>query len=100
MRQNQIVSYAGTVAFNAATYQSFEITLNGDVTSSSFTGGATGELYSLAITQDSQGSHNFAYPSNFINPIAPNKVALSTTVQLFVLRSDGNYYPTTPGQYN
>jgi hypothetical protein len=59
------VSFSATPIFNATGYSGFKITLTGNVTSSTFTNGTAGSLYTFEITQDGTGGRTFVWPANF-----------------------------------
>ena len=66
---NQI-PFTATPIYNAASYSAFAMTLSGNVTGSSITGGTTGQLISIALTQ---GSSTTAAPGS-----APTSSTLTT----------------------
>jgi hypothetical protein len=59
------VSFSATPIFNATGYSGFKITRTGNVTSSTFTNGTAGSLYTFEITQDGTGGRTFVWPANF-----------------------------------
>ncbi len=56
--------YSATPAFASANGSPQTITLTGDVTSSTLTGGTEGSRLLLRIVQDSLGLHAFNFPTN------------------------------------
>jgi hypothetical protein len=48
-----IIGFTSAPSFNAASYSAFQMTLGGNVTSSSIIGGSTGQLISIALIQGS-----------------------------------------------
>jgi hypothetical protein len=74
---------SGAITFDGATNSVFTMTLIGDTTST-FSGGVTGQLYTFVITQDGSGNHTFGWPAvaKGANSVAPD-VSL-TSVQSFV----------------
>jgi len=74
--------------------QIFEITLVGNVTSSSFTG-STG-YYAFVVFQDGVGNHTFAWPATFVNAATVSPTASGSLTQVFLW--DGTKgYAITPG---
>lgn len=78
------VSFSATPVFNAASVDSFKITLTGNVTSSTITNPTAGQRVAFIITQDGTGGRTFAWPANGkgASVVAPD--ANLTTVQEFV----------------
>lgn len=78
------VSYSTTPTFSAASAFAFVITLTGNVSSSTFSSPATGQLYVFRICQDGTGGRTFAWPTGFTlaTPIA--STASSCSNQAFV----------------
>jgi hypothetical protein len=78
------VSFSGTPIFNAALYGNFSMTLSGNVTSSSITGGLAGQQVNFNICQNSTGGYTFAWPGSLVNipnpPPVVNPVANACTV--------------------
>jgi hypothetical protein len=82
-------------SFNAAAFlfPTFLMTLTANVTSSSVTGAAAGQIITFVITQDGTGGRTFAWPPNFkgASAIAPDPSSVS--VQSFVF--DGTNFRAT-----
>jgi hypothetical protein len=78
----------------------FQITLTGDVLSSTLINASPGQIVTFIIFQDGTGNHLFAWPSNVHNTTVVNPVASSVTVQSFIVRSDGTLLPIGAGTYN
>lgn len=57
-------TFSATPAFNAAACSVFQITLTGNVTSSSISNATTGRMVWFKITQDGTGGRTFAWPVN------------------------------------
>lgn len=66
------IPFSATPVFPASTFAGFVITLTGNVTSSSISGGVAGTHYTFVIIQDGVGNHTFAWPANVINAQAPD----------------------------
>lgn len=62
----QAVSFSATPVFNAASYGYFSITLTGNVTSSTITGGQNGQQITINVCQNATGGYTFAWPANLI----------------------------------
>jgi hypothetical protein len=91
----QTVTYSSSVLFNAASYNSFDLTLTGNVASSNITGQAAGQTLLFIIAQDGTGGRTFAWPSSLTNPGAICSLANSITIQMFIVRPSGAIVPIT-----
>lgn len=78
-----VVSYSATPAFNAANGSIFEITLTGNVTSSTLTGMQAGQVLIFVITQDGVGGHTFVWPTSVHNPDLVDGAAGKKSIQQF-----------------
>jgi hypothetical protein len=87
------VAFSATPAFDAAKGNFFDITLTGNVTSSSAINFGLGQIAFFFIQQDGAGGHSFAWPANFKNPPLVDQNPNSTTTTCFVKRQDGYLYP-------
>lgn len=94
------VTFSATPAFafgSGAT--TFEITLTGNVTSSTVSAAAAGQGATFIICQDATGSRTFAWPAGFKGTMTIGSTASKCSVQNFVY--DGtNYYATAAGVTN
>jgi hypothetical protein len=61
------IPFSATPIFPAASYSNFALTLTGNVTSSTFTGGTTGQVVTIAILQNGTGGNTFVWPTNLLN---------------------------------
>jgi hypothetical protein len=98
-----IVPYSAAPIFNCSSSSgllTFEMTLTGNVASSTIINFGAGELITFALIQDSTGSRTFAWPAQVQNAAAINAAANSRTVQTFYVGSNGNLYPLSGGTYN
>jgi hypothetical protein len=87
----QTVTYSATPVFNASLGGAFNLTLTGNVTSSTFTNGLSGPvLVSFRIIQDGTGGRTFVWPSNVRNGGVISPAANARSVQLFMLQTDGS----------
>jgi hypothetical protein len=74
----------------------FEITLSGNVTSSSVSGATAGQIANFIVCQDGTGSHTFTWPASFHGAVTISPTASKCNAQSFVY--DGaNYYATSTG---
>lgn len=91
-----IIAFSANPIFPATQGTAFEITLTGDVVSSSITGLIAGALYAFLIKQDTTGGRTFVWPVNVSGGADIGTESLERTAQLFY--SDGdNLYALTPG---
>jgi hypothetical protein len=82
----QTIAFSATPAFPAVSQiQLFEITLTGNVTSSTLTlaGLVAPAIIIFEITQDATGGRTFAWPANVLGGAVINAGANETTSQLF-----------------
>lgn len=92
-----VVSFSATPVFNAANGVSvFDLTLTGNVTSSTTANLVTGQTVTFIIQQDGTGGRTFVWPTNVKNASPINSAASSISVQSFVVRASGNLYPVGP----
>jgi hypothetical protein len=94
------VAYSVTPTFNASLGSSFEMTLTGDVTSSTLSNTVAGQKITFVITQSAGCS--FAWPSNvfgggIINGVVPPN---AVCVQTFIVKANGKAYPISPMTIN
>jgi hypothetical protein len=94
-----VVPFSATPDFDGANFTSWQIILNGDVTSATLTNIIQGNLYTFIIIQDSTGNHAFGWPPNAYNasPVCPTPN--SYTIQTFVAESDGSLYAIGAGTW-
>lgn len=87
-----VVTFSATPVFNAAAASSFDITLTGNVTSSTLTGPGGGQMIVFAITQDGVGGRTFVWPTNVKGAMTIDPGVNKKSVQAFWF--DGtNAYP-------
>lgn len=96
------VSFSSTPTFNAAGVTGFKLTLSGNVTSSTFSNGIAGSIYTFELVQNGTGGYTFVWPTNVLGGMTLSGAALlanETTVQCFYF--DGtNAYALGPGMVN
>lgn len=88
-----VVPFSATPAFNGTQANVFDITLTGNVTSSTLTSINPGDIVFFFIQQDGVGGRTFAWPPNVKNPPMISPTASTTTTAAFMMRSDGFLYP-------
>lgn len=71
--------YSATPVFPAASYSNFAITLSGNVTSSTITGGTIGQVATLDVCQNATGTYTFVWPTNLLRPPPVSAGASSCT---------------------
>lgn len=89
------VPFASSVVFNAAQAAAFDLSLTGNVTSSSLVNFTQGQVITFIITQDATGNRTFAWPSG-ISTYAVCPQANTTTVQSFIVRTNNAIVPYGP----
>jgi hypothetical protein len=94
------IAYSATPVFPAALGTTFDITLTGNVTSSTMTNVNPGSIYTFIIVQDATGNRTFAWPANVKNAEAIAPAANAISVQSFVARANGNLYPISGMKVN
>lgn len=75
----QSLVYTSTPIFQAGSYSSFALTLTGNVTSSTITGGVIGQVVNIDICQNATGGYTFVWPTNFLNAPPVSASASSCT---------------------
>src|SRR5512146_732789 len=91
------VTYSATPTFDATKGNAFQITLTGNVTSSTLSGALAGQFLFFTVTQDAAGSRTFVWPANFQN--APTVVPDATKSTNVVGFYDGTNF-NIAGQWN
>jgi hypothetical protein len=91
-----VIPYSATPTFDASIADVFEMTLTGNVTSSSLINQAAGQTLTFIIHQDATGNRTFAWPSSVpgSGPIDPGSAKVS--VQSFVVGNSLAVYTLTP----
>ena len=80
------IPYSPTPAFNAAESNGFQMTLTGNITSSTIGGVLPGQLVAFYFAQDSVGGRTVSWPTSFVGAIQPDTAPNAVSVMLF--RSD------------
>ena len=89
---HNIVSFSATPIFNAVNGTLFDITLTGNVTSSTLTNTNDGEIVVFSIRQNSTGGFTFAWPANMTGMTSPDPAANSRSVQA-AIRIGSQFFP-------
>lgn len=96
-----VVAYSASAIFNGALGGAFKMTLTGDVTSPTFINGGVGpSIVTFRLIQDGTGNRAFAWPANVRNGGAINPAAGSTSIQSFLLDTDGSLDALTAMAYS
>jgi hypothetical protein len=95
---NCTVTFSATPVFTAGSCTTFVMTLTGNVTSSTITGGLTGQLINFSLTQGAGGPWTLAWPASFANPPLLTPVAAKSEQASFVLLADGNWHHLGAGE--
>ncbi len=74
------VSFSATPVFPAGSYGYFAMTLTGNVTSSSITGGVNGQQITFDICQNGTGGYTFAWPASLLGAPTVNLNASGCTI--------------------
>ena len=75
------LTFSATPAFNATSYNNFTMTLSGNVTSSTITGGTFGQGIFISLCQDSTGGRTVVWPTNLINaPVMASAASACTSL--------------------
>lgn len=84
-----VVPFSTTPIFDANIGQIFNLTLTGNVTSSTFINGVSG-IFVFRIIQDSSGNHTFTWPTNMRGTGPINMGANARSIQAFAIDADGS----------
>jgi hypothetical protein len=84
-----VVTFGATPAFDLALGNRFEITLTGNITSSTFTHLKAGARGSIVYTQDATGSRTNVAPTGSANFCTISGTASVATTQLYEVAADG-----------
>jgi hypothetical protein len=76
------------------------ITLTGNVTSSSFTNGAAGKLYTFIICQDGTGGRTFAWGAAWHGAMTVGSTLSLCSAQTFAALNTTTLYAVAPGLVN
>ena len=90
------VAYSPTPAFNATSNNGFQMTLSGNITTSSIIGVTPGQLLAFYFVQDSVGGRTVSWPSSFVGGLQPDTAAASVSVMLFRADAVGTARAVSP----
>lgn len=90
-----VTAFVATPVFDFSTTELRQITLTGNVTSSTMTGMEAGQWTNFLICQDGVGSRTFAFPAQVNGPIAVTSGANTCTLEIFKYNGTTSYNPTT-----
>lgn len=104
-----VVAYSATPVFDCSLGDRFEITLTGNVTSSTLTNLSPGQIVVIKVKQDSTGARSFVWPTNVVGGAVVDPTVSADTVQILYVASDSKAYGagvsnltsslSTPGYY-
>ena len=93
-----VISFSTTPTFTAALGSALQLTLTGNVSSSTLSGAVAGEFILFRILEDGAGSHTFVWPTNVKG--AMDIVTTANTVNQQLFYYDGtNAYAVAPGTW-
>ena len=90
------VTYSPTPVFNAANSNGFQMTLSGNITSSTISGVTAGQLIAFYFAQDSVGGRTVSWPSSFVGTLQPDPTPSAVSVMLFRADLTGNFRAVSP----
>src|SRR6185312_5673267 len=93
----QLVAFASSITFDAGVSPGFDLTLAGNVTSSSLINRRPGLVLTFIIQQDATGGRTFSWPSNITIHGTIGSAASSVSIQQFIVREDGSTIEPLPG---
>ncbi|HJX51910.1 MAG TPA: hypothetical protein VJ801_04010 [Polyangia bacterium] len=91
-----VVPYSSAVTFDVREAAKFDLTLTGNVSSSTLVNPVSGQWLVFLISQDSVGNRTFVWPTTLTNPGPIGPQPYTTSVQAFVVRPNGAIVPATP----
>jgi len=94
-----VMAFNPTPIFDGESWNGWEITLTGDVTSSTLDNIQPGNLYTFIIVQDATGGHAFTWPAEVVNATPVNRDPKGMTIQTFVADQYGTLYPVAPATW-
>lgn len=90
-----VVAYGASLTFDCSKASTFQVTLNGNVTSATVQSAAPFQVVTFILIQDGSGGHAFAWPSSIPGTSAIDPTPNITNVQQFIARADGTLRPLT-----
>lgn len=100
--QTNVVAFSATPTFDASLGSIQQITLTGNVTSSSIINLTAGQELTFLIIQDATGGHTFAWPAGMHGPMTIGGNASKSSVQQFLSTTTAasGLYAVTSGVIN
>lgn len=90
-----LVPFSNTPIFDASRGTTFEMTLTGNVTSSSVVNARPGQRIAFIIHQDPTGGRTLVWAPNMFGTADVDPTANATSVHEFLVETDGNLRPLT-----
>jgi hypothetical protein len=90
------VTYSPTPVFNAANSNGFQMTLSGNIASSTISGVTAGQLIAFYFAQDSVGGRTVSWPYSFVGALQPDPTPFAVSVMLFRADLTGNPRAVSP----
>jgi hypothetical protein len=90
------LSFSPTPTFNAAAANGFQMTLTGNITSSTISGVLPGQVVGFFFAQDATGGRTVSWPASFIAAIQPDPAPSSVSLILFKADLSGNLRAAGP----
>jgi hypothetical protein len=87
-----VIPYNPAILFDATNYTAFEVTLTGDVTTSTITNVQPGNLYTITFKQDGAGNHGVVWPPSIFNETDVCRIPNSRSTQTFVADENLNLF--------
>jgi hypothetical protein len=89
------VPFGASLTFDCSKANGFQVTLGGNVTSSTVVNASPGQIITFLIVQDGTGNRSFAWPTSMLGTSAVVGTPGITNVQQFIARNDGTLRPIT-----
>jgi len=90
------LAYSPTPAFNAASANGFQMTLTGNITSSTISGVLPGQVVGFFFVQDATGGRTVSWPASFVGAMQPDPAANAVSLILFKADLSGNLRASGP----
>ena len=90
------VAYSPTPVFNAGTSSGFQMTLTGNITSSTIEGVAPGQLLAFCFLQNAAGGYTVSWPARFSGALQPDPTPNAFSIILFRADLSGALHAVSP----
>jgi hypothetical protein len=90
------LAYSPTPAFNAASANGFQMTLTGNITSSTISGVLPGQVVGFFFVQDATGGRTVSWPASFVGAMQPDPAENAVSLILFKADLSGNLRASGP----